>query len=179
MVGKTISHYKILEKVGEGGMGVVYKAGDTKLHRTVALRFLCPDALASEELKTRFLHEAEAAAALDHPNICTVYEIDDADEQTFVSMAYVEGRVCRTRSRSVPCPWRKLSILPRRSETASQRPTRPGVKNGLEAHVEAVTCIPMVSRGPKKEIPVKSIVGPATTVSGLTSSIPGHKKGNP
>ncbi|MBN2031263.1 serine/threonine-protein kinase [bacterium] len=91
MIGKTISHYKILEKLGEGGMGVVYKAEDTKLKRTVALKFLPPHALGSEEEKTRFVHEAQAAAALSHPNICTVYEIDDVDGQTFIAMEYVKG----------------------------------------------------------------------------------------
>ena len=83
MVGKTISHYKILDKLGEGGMGVVYKAEDTKLHRTVALKFLRPEAVESEELKTRFLHEAQAAAALNHPNICTVFDIDEAEGHSF------------------------------------------------------------------------------------------------
>ncbi|MBN2031327.1 serine/threonine-protein kinase [bacterium] len=91
MIGKTISHYKIIEKLGEGGMGVVYKAEDTKLKRTVALKFLPPHALGSEEEKARFIHEAQAAAALSHPNICTVYEIDDAHEQTFIAMEYVKG----------------------------------------------------------------------------------------
>ncbi|MBM3324436.1 MAG: tetratricopeptide repeat protein [Calditrichaeota bacterium] len=92
MIGSTISHYKILEKLGEGGMGVVYKGYDTRLDRPVALKFLMPQMLGSEAEKTRFVHEAQAAAALDHPNICTVYEIDEAEGQTFIAMAYIEGQ---------------------------------------------------------------------------------------
>jgi serine/threonine protein kinase/Tfp pilus assembly protein PilF len=92
MIGKTILHYKILDKIGEGGMGVVYKAEDTKLKRTVALKFLPAHSSGSEEEEARFLHEAQAAAALDHPNICTIYEINESDEQTFIAMACIEGK---------------------------------------------------------------------------------------
>jgi serine/threonine-protein kinase len=92
MIGKTISHYKILEKLGEGGMAVVYKAEDTKLKRTVALKFLSSQSLGNEDEKMRFIYEAQSAAALDHSNICTLYEIDEAEGQTFIAMAYVEGR---------------------------------------------------------------------------------------
>ena len=104
MVGKTISHYKILEKIGEGGMGVVYKVEDTKLHRTVALKFLRPDAIDNREMKARFLTEAEAAAALTHPSICVVHEIDVADEQTFIAMEYLEGENLAQRIRKRPLP---------------------------------------------------------------------------
>src|SRR5688572_6832689 len=92
MIGQTISHYRIQSKLGEGGMGVVYKGEDTKLDRTVALKFLAPHLVSDELLRKRFVREAKAAAALDHPNICTVFEIDEAEGTIFLAMAFVEGR---------------------------------------------------------------------------------------
>ena len=97
MVGRTISHYRITEKLGEGGMGVVYKAEDTKLERPVALKFLAAHALEDPENKARFLREAKAAARLDHPNICPVHEIDEVDGQIFLAMAYLEGRTVKDK----------------------------------------------------------------------------------
>ncbi len=102
MIGKTISHYKILEKLGEGGMGVVYKAEDTKLKRTVALKFLSPQAIGTEEDKTRFIHEAQAAAALNHPNICTVHEIDEYGDRSFIVMECIEGESLKAKIKSGP-----------------------------------------------------------------------------
>ena len=89
---RTISHYRLLEKLGEGGMGVVYKALDTKLNRTVALKFLAAHLTEDPKAKERFRREAQAAAAVDHPNICTVHEIDEVGGQIFIAMAYIEGQ---------------------------------------------------------------------------------------
>jgi serine/threonine protein kinase/tetratricopeptide (TPR) repeat protein len=91
MIGKTVSHYRIIDEIGAGGMGVVYKAEDTKLKRTVALKFLPERSVTSEKDLMRFTREAQAAAALDHPNICAVHEIEEADGKTFISMAFCEG----------------------------------------------------------------------------------------
>src|SRR5512137_1422520 len=97
MKGKLISHYKILDELGAGGMGVVYRAEDTKLHRGVALKFITPQAAEGAEQKARFLHEAQAAASLSHPNICTIYEVDEAEGQLFFAMELVGGESLKDR----------------------------------------------------------------------------------
>jgi serine/threonine protein kinase/tetratricopeptide (TPR) repeat protein len=105
MKGQTISHYKILEKIGSGGMGVVYKALDTKLDRTVALKFLPPHLSINKEEKQRFIHEAKAAAALDHPHICNIHEIGETDDgQIFIAMGYYEGVTLKDKIACRPFP---------------------------------------------------------------------------
>jgi serine/threonine-protein kinase len=102
MIGRTISHYEILEKLGEGGMGVVYKARDTVLNRDVALKFLPAGLTQDEDSRKRFVREAQAAAALDHPNICAVYEIGEADGHTFIVMSCIGGASLTDRMKRGP-----------------------------------------------------------------------------
>ncbi len=101
MIGETILHYKILEKIGEGGMGEVFKAQDTKLDRFVALKFLPSQLTASEEDKARFIQEAKTASAMNHPNVCTIYSIEEYNGQLFIAMEFVEGKTLKDKKDSL------------------------------------------------------------------------------
>jgi dienelactone hydrolase len=105
MVGTTVAQYRILERLGEGGMGIVYKAQDLKLDRTVALKFLLPDLTRDPEAKQRFIHEAKAASTLDHPNVCTVHDISETEDgQIFIVMACYHGETLREKIERGPVP---------------------------------------------------------------------------
>jgi serine/threonine protein kinase len=134
MIGQTISHYQILEKIGAGGMGTVYKARDTKLDRFVALKFLPPHLSQAEEEKKRFIHEAKAASALQHNHICAIHEINETEDgQMYIVMDCYEGESLKEKIKQGPLPVDEALDLAGQIAGAWEKPIKKASCTGISS----------------------------------------------
>jgi len=180
MIAESIAHYRIIKKLGAGGMGDVYLALDTKLDRKVAIKVLQPDSLASENLKKRLLREAQAAAKLDHPNICAVYDVNEADSLTFIVMQYIEGETLAEQMERQPLELSSaLAIADQAAEGLAEAHTHGIVHRDLKPQNMMITPrgqLKILDFGLAKQMPSSDLVDFEAPTATLLST-PGHVVG--